>query len=70
MNAQTAIKPAYAEVIPFNSYAAYQREREYSRKIERQLSKALMFLEFSCNSREAQGEDVSHLRAFIAEARK
>lgn len=70
MNAQTAIKPASVDTIPFDSYAAYQREREYSRKIERQLSKALMFLEFSCNSREAQGEDVSHLRAFIAEARK
>lgn len=70
MNAQTAIKPASAGIIPFDSYAAYQREREYSRKVERQLSKALMFLEFSCDSREARGEDVSHLRAFIAEARK
>lgn len=49
----------------FNSYAAYQREREHSRKLEQTLGKALELLRLECHRRELRGEDVSHIRAFI-----
>lgn len=63
MTVQTKI-----EVQPFNPMAAYQREREHSRRIESTLSKALTLLGLECSRRELQGEDVGHIRAFIQEA--
>lgn len=60
MNAQTKIEP-------FNSLRAYHREREYSRRIEARLSKAITLLRMECSRRELRGEDVAHIRAFIAE---
>lgn len=62
MNAQTAIKP-------FDSYKAYQREREYSRKLEDLLSRSLMILGMECDRREMNGEDCSGIRDFIRRAR-
>ena len=61
MNIQTEIKP-------FNSYAAYQQEREYSRGQERLLLRAILLLRSECDRREGRGEDVNHIRAFIREA--
>lgn len=40
MNAETA----FAGIKPFNAFAAYEREREHSRKIEAQLLRAMMLL--------------------------
>ena len=61
MNAQTKIEP-------FNPMAAYKHEREYSATLERHLSKALALLSMECSRRELRGEDVAHIRRFIAEA--
>lgn len=61
MNAQT-------KVLPFNPMAAYERERVYSATLERHLSRALMLLSMECSRRELRGEDVAHIRRFIAEA--
>ena len=61
MNAQT-------NIVPFDSYAAYQREREHSRRIEHYLSRALILLAMECGRHELRGEDASVLRAFIKEA--
>ncbi len=58
---ETAIKP-------FDALAAYEREREWSRVIERRLSKALLLLRIEADRRELRGEDVSHIRKFIGEA--
>lgn len=61
MNAQTKVEP-------FNAYAAYQREREYSRKLEHTLDTALSLLSMECRRRELRGEDVSEIRSFIKRA--
>ena len=63
-----ALKFEAAEAPRFNSYAAYQRERAYSRKLEITLSKALTLLDLECARRELRGEDVAHIRQFIREA--
>lgn len=57
-----------SRIQPFNSMAAYAREREHSRALETTLSRALTLLRIECGRRELRGEDVSHIRAFIAEA--
>ena len=59
---------APVKIEPFNAYAAYERERAHSRKIEMTLSKALMLLRLECDRRELRGEDVDHLRVFLREA--
>lgn len=53
---------------PFNSFAAYKREREHSRLLEQRLSKALSLLSMECSRRQLRGEDVEHIRDFIKEA--
>lgn len=55
-------------VMPFNPLAAYERERDHSRRMETYLSKALLLLSMECSRRELRGEDVAHIRAFVAEA--
>jgi hypothetical protein len=50
-------------------YSMYLREREHSRKLERLLSRATTLLDMECDRREARGEDVAHIRAFVKEAR-
>ena len=67
MNAQT--KEAVA-IKPFDAFAAYTREREWAREVESRLTRALQLLGMECSRRELRGEDVSHIRAFIAEASK
>ena len=52
----------------FNAYAAYERERDHSRRIERDLTRALQLLGMECDRREGRGEDVAHIRAFIERA--
>ncbi len=59
---------APVKIIPFDAYAAYQRERAHAGKIEATLSKALMLLRLECDRRELRGEDVAHIRAFLKEA--
>lgn len=54
---------------PFNAFAAYERERDYSRRVEALLSRSLALLEMETKRRALRGEDVAHLSAFIAEAR-
>ena len=54
----------------FNSYAAYQRERDYSARLETLLAKALDLLSMETGRRKLRGEDVAHLEAFVASARK
>ena len=53
---------------PFDAFAAYNRERDWARTVEQRLSKALALLRLECDRRDLRGEDVSHIRAFIAEA--
>jgi len=55
---------------PFNAFAAYERERDWTRELETRLGKAMTLLRMECNRRELRGEDVAHIRAFIAEASK
>lgn len=64
MNAVRNFHPA----APFDPLAAYDRERAHARRIEHLLSRSLMLLGMECSRRELRGEDVSHIRAFIAEA--
>ena len=64
MNAQATIT---AEK-PFDAYAAYQREREWTRTLEQRLFKACSLLRMECDRRELRGEDVAHIRAFVREA--
>lgn len=59
----TATKPD-----PFDSFAAYQRERAENQRLYGLLSRSLMLLGTECSRRELRGEDVSHVRAFIKEA--
>ena len=59
---------AVTNILPFNALGAYEREREENRRIYSKLSKALTLLRMECSRRELRGEDVSHIRAFIAEA--
>lgn len=65
MNAVTRIAPALA---PFNAFASYEAERAHSRTLERTLSSALTLLRIECSRRELRGEDVGHIRQFIAGA--
>ena len=60
MNAQT--------IEPFDSFAAYIREREHARKIEGLLSNALILLGSTATRLELRGEDMAHVRRFIKEA--
>lgn len=60
---------AVTEIKPFDSYAAYKREREYSRNLEVNLDTALGLLSMECGRRELRGEDVSSIREFIRKAR-
>lgn len=55
-------------IIPFNALAAYERERDHSRRMETYLAKALLLLTMECSRRELRGEDVSHIRSFVTEA--
>lgn len=58
----------FPEIVPFNSMKAFEREREYSLKLEKQLAKALMLLGMECDRRQMRGENVEHIRAFVREA--
>lgn len=58
-----------APVKPFDAFGAYRREREHARNLERSLDTALALLSMECRRREGIGEDVSHIRQFIDEAR-
>ena len=62
--------PVTIPIEPFNAFAAYRRERDYSRKLEDKLSRALLLLSSECSRRELRGEDVAHIRAFVSEASK
>jgi hypothetical protein len=63
--------PAKVETFkPFNALAAYEAEREYSRKLERALSDALGLLDMECGRRALRGEDVESVRKFISDRRK
>lgn len=53
---------------PFDSFAAYQRERAENRRIYDLLARSLSLLGSECSRRELRGEDASHIRAFIKEA--
>ncbi len=57
-----------ANIVPFDSYAAYQREREHARRIEQYLSRAIILLSMECGRHELHGEDASLVRQFIKEA--
>lgn len=61
MNAVTPIKP-------FDPMAAYQRERQHARLMETRLASACALLRMECDRRAARGEDVSHIREFLARA--
>lgn len=63
MNAQTKIEP-------FDAFAAYSRERAYSRQLEKALSASLNLLSTECDRRELRGEDVAHIRAFVSRQRE
>jgi hypothetical protein len=52
-----------------NYYGMYLREREHCRTVEELLSRAVTLLDMETDRREASGEDVAHIRAFITEAR-
>lgn len=58
---------AMTEIRPFDSYAAYERERAWTRTLENRLARAAALLRFEVYRRESAGEDASGLRAFIAE---
>jgi hypothetical protein len=60
---QTKIAPAP------EPYGMFLREREYSAKLERLLSRAVALLESETDRRERAGDDVAHLRGFIREVR-
>lgn len=53
-----------------SGYAAYERERDYSRRLERLLDRSLALLGMETHRRRLAGEDVEGIEAFIAEARK
>lgn len=55
-------------ILPFNAYAAYERERAHSRAVEQTLSKALILLRNECDRRKSRGEDVAHIDDFIRRA--
>jgi hypothetical protein len=59
-----------SDFAPSSGHAAYERERTYSRKVERLLTKAVNLLDMECSRREGRGEDVAHIRAFIGEAQE
>lgn len=73
MNQLVKIKPPDVPPMPspewFDANAAYNRERAYSKKLERLLSRAVALLDMETTRREIAGEDVAPLRAFIREAR-
>lgn len=52
-----------------NFFALYSRERDYTRTLERLLDRSLILLDSEAHRRERAGEDVTHLKAFIKEAR-
>lgn len=57
-------------IVPFNPFAAYERERAYSRKVEKMLARACDLLTLECDRREHRGEDVARIRAFVSRARE
>lgn len=63
----------FADQIPAGDYpnyfACWTRECEENRKLHSLLTRATLLLESEANRRERAGEDVTHLRAFITEAR-
>ena len=52
-----------------SDYGLYLREREYSAKLEKLLSRAVALLDMETHRRECAGDDVAHIRAFVKEAR-
>jgi hypothetical protein len=53
-------------IVPFDSYSAYQREREHSRRMEALLARSNTLLRMACvNGGKVQ--DVEAVRAFLAE---
>lgn len=60
---------AHARIVPSDHLSnAYERERDYSRRVELALARALFLLRIECNRRAERGEDASHIRKFIEEA--
>jgi hypothetical protein len=53
-------------IVPFDSFAAYQREREHSRRMEALLTRSNTLLRMACiNGGKVQ--DVEAVRAFLRE---
>ena len=50
-----------------SQHAAYQRERDYSRRLEGLLSRAAIILASNADRLERRGVDVAHLRNFVRE---
>lgn len=62
MTAHTAIEPP-------SFYGMFRQERDYTCKLEGLLDRSVSLLSMETDRRERAGEDVSHLRSFISEAR-
>ena len=61
---------AVSAIVPANWYRQYEAEHEENRKLYSWLDRSLTLLEVECRRRELRGEDVAHVRAFVANARK
>ena len=60
---------AHVEPAPFDAYAAFKREREYTRQLEATLERALVLLAFRSDKLAVLGEDETHIRDFIVRAK-
>ncbi len=68
MNAIATFTADAPAIVPFNAYAAYQRERQWARCQEQLLARALTLLASQADRAARRGDDVSHIRSFIAKA--
>jgi hypothetical protein len=59
---------AKIEAAPFDAFAAYQREREHARVIERLLVDAIHLLRHEASYRKGRGDSAEHLELFIQRA--
>lgn len=64
MNVMTKLEP------PDAWFSKYKQEREGNRRLYDLLTRSLIQLEMAADLRARAGDDVSHVRAFIADARK
>ncbi len=68
MSKMSEIAADVSAFIPFDPLAAYERERDHSRRMETYLAKALLLLSMEASRRELRGEEVGHIRSFVREA--